>query len=84
MATAEKEGMDGGSYNGWKSFLPRPSPLMVERSGIVVCAQRRTCGQGRNVRGVRGVRETFRQCCKGSASKRSRQRPGGTHGTRLQ
>ena len=40
---------------------------MVGRSGTVGTAQRRTCGQGRN---VEGARQTFQQCCKGSASMR--------------
>ena len=58
MANAETEEMDGGVRYGW-TLLPRPSPLMVGRSGAVVSAQRRTCGQGRK---VGGVRQTLRQC----------------------
>ena len=80
MANAEEE------RDGWqvesrgKNFLRRPPPVMVERSGTVVSAQRRACGQGRN---AEGARQTVRQCCKGSTSKRSQRRRGGVARTRL-
>ena len=64
---------------GWKRSLPRLSLLMVERSGTVFSARDRTCGQDQY---SGGVRQTSRQCCKGSTDKRSRQRPGGIHRTR--
>ena len=52
--------------DGWKSYSHKPSLLMVARSGVVVYARRRTCGQDR---GVAGARQTFRQCCKTNTCK---------------
>ena len=52
-----RKGGDGWHLKpGWKKFWRRLSSLMVGRSGTVGTAQRRTCGQGRN---VEGARQTF-------------------------
>ena len=48
----------GGFKCGWKRFLLKRSPLMVEEIlGTVATVRRRTCGQDRN---VEGVKQTFR------------------------
>ena len=59
---------------GWKSFLQKLSPMTVARSGTVVTARKRTCGQDRSVEGVRqtfvGVaRQTQASCVKQGWSK---------------
>ena len=59
MANVEEEKEEfGWQFNcGWKRFVQKRSPLMIARSGTVVPARIRTCGQDRNVEGGRSWSE---------------------------